>query len=1045
MHGFGVAGERTWVTPESTGVGRAVMRSPFVTCRDRESARIADRDASRWYRSLNGRWWFRLVDRPELVPERFASVDLDPSLGEWSPVVVPDRWQADGPLSDQTTASGAHSGSNPTGLYRAAVSIPTEWIGRRIVLHVGGAASVLYVYVNGIAVGMGKDSHLPSEFDVTQLVREGANTIALIVVGCSDGSLIEGMPKSLTGGITGDIYCFATELVHVDDVHVVADVDTHDSMTGRLAVEVVVGCPTDVGIGSGWRVEVELESADDSLSVGGVEAVQPEFEPIVLEVPEFPASTDSAVDCRVVLKASAVVPGCRLWSAEDPNRYRVLVTLVDPAGEVVESISQLVGFRTVEVGEGELRINGSSLLIRGVAFDGTLDASRAVQDVARLRAELVMMKRANVNAVRFVGNPADSRLLDLCDELGLYVFEDASIEITSSSDALVSDPRSVFAIIDRGSRMVRRDKNHPSVIGWFLASAPARDAEIASRCKENLSALAGWIRSFDPTRVIAAEESPVGDLVCQSFAALDDVLDRLRNGADGDKPILQSRYCDSRGNANGGLADWLGAFSANHGLVGGFLWAWSDLIADVDSSVSPVALPGLAEHAHVGAPVVVTASEHDLRRRRVRITNRYQFRDLSALVATWDLALDGVPVMQGEIDLPEIAAGETRVVELPFERPETVFADSILILTLRFFTSRSELWADAGHEVAWQQLAVPMPAKAIVPRPPLAPERGIEVERDQVGGRARVAVGKLVVEIDEATGDVIRLRWVGQDLLLSPPRIDLWRAPTDIDRVPALGCSQSAAQRWEAWGLNHLHRAPVSANLAVNSDGSVTIASRQKIWGRDSGLVMTARHRLTVVCSGDLIFEHELGVPGEVDDLPRVGVSFSVAGELEKLQWVGRGPHESYPDRRSGAALGRWHTTVTDAFVPYSRPQENGSHVDTRWFALTRLGDTSGRYGTTGAGLLIGAIEPNPFVFSASHYSSSDLTTATSRASLVARPEVIVHVDAAHRGLRGISTDHETESMHGHGAETWIWSWRMRAFDPLVEDPSDLGVQTVVF
>ena len=453
---------RLWADPTHVAVNRLPMRSPLVPYPDAEAARAGG--PSPWVQRLDGEWRFRLAEAPEAVTD--ADVDGDTDDEGWDRIHVPGNWTVQGydrphytnirmPFPGPPPAVPA---ANPTGVYRTTFRVPRAWRGRRIVLHVGGAESQLFVWVNGLAVGSSTDSRLAAEFDVTPYVRAGVNSLVCVVVRWSAASYVEDQDHWWMAGLHRSVHLRADGPVHLADVRIDAGLADGDLTTGTLRVRATLGLPAGEAIGPGWRVRARLERLDGRavLRRDGEADV-----PYVLGPHRFSG---------YVADASATVPRIRPWSAEDPQRYRVLVSLVDPQGEVREVVAETVGFRRVEVAGGQLLVNGRAITIHGVnRHDHHPDRGKAVTE-DDMRADLLTMKRHNVDAVRCSHYPNDPRFLELCDELGLYVIDEADIESHAHSDWLCRDPRYRQTWLERGSRMVERDKNHACVIAWSLGN-----------------------------------------------------------------------------------------------------------------------------------------------------------------------------------------------------------------------------------------------------------------------------------------------------------------------------------------------------------------------------------------------------------------------------------------------------------------------------------------------------------------------------------------------------------------------------------------------
>jgi len=1107
MHGIGAAGERTWTTPELTGINRLPMRSPLLPFPSVDLARAGERELSPWFRLLNGRWKFALVKRPEAAPADFADPRLDDDA--WADITVPGNWTVQGWDRPHYTNifmpfAARHPdvpADNPTGLYRTEFRVPREWKGRRIVLHVGGAESVGYLYVNGTPVGMTKDSRLESEFDITHLVRPGrANLLAAMVVRWSDASHIEDQDDWWMAGLHRDVFIYATDQTYLADVQITAGLEAvgdAGAPPGTLDVKVTAGFRDESRIGPGWTVHARLERLDGRAvlkkDLSG-------FIPHDLRPYLFPGH---------VVHLQATVADVRPWSAEDPQLYRLLVSLVDPEGGVVEVVSQRIGFRRVEIADRALLINGQPVYIRGVNRHDHNPRTGKTVSVEDMRRDLVTMKRFNFNAVRCSHYPNDSRFYDLCDELGLYVIDEANIESHAWIFDLCNDPRYLAAFVDRGSRMVQRDKNHACIVAWSLGNESGYGA--------HHDAMAGFIRRYDPSRPLHYEGAVMGnlhaeasctDIVCPMYPMIDAIVEWSRQGvaraaAKGrraDRPLIMCEYSHAMGNSNGSLSDYWEAIEANPGLQGGFIWEWKDhgILAErdgetffayggqfgdepndanfvADGMVGPDGdpHPAMWEHHWLGRPARVTATAAELRNAQVRVHNVQWFSDLAWLRASFEVTVDGQVVQSGPLTLPEIVPQGSEVVDVPFERP-TLAPGQESHLTVRFGVANRLPWADRGHVVGSDQLAL----RARAPKAGGAAGRSatgtgsgsraldeVRVDRDRASGRVAIESGALQLQVIEPTGAIERLAWNGHEVLASTPRFELWRAAIDNDGMKLfvgdtekelwVGMAGKPVTRWLTWGLDDLHRSPVSATVKRRK-GLVTVAGRTKAWGTDASAIITHQQTITVHPNGDLVFDEVLTLPAGWDDLPRIGVSFLLPAGFEQLTWFGLGPHENANDRRAGAMVGRYTSSVDAQYVPYLMPQEHGAHTRVRWATLeqtaatatatahhggVRAGVRAGERTGERVGVLLSAPAVEDLHVTARHHTSSALWHARDWTELDRVPETVVYLDIAQRGLGTGSCGPDTLARYRVHGGSHRWSWRLRPYTVGEEDPADLARQ----
>jgi beta-galactosidase len=967
---------------------------------------------------LDGTWRFQLLPRPDSEP------------GEtWSDAAVPSLWTMGGfddgphytnvqmPFESRPPAIPEH---NPTGVYERSFDVPPGWAARRVVLHVGAAESVLVVAVNGEEVGVSKDSHLAAEFDVTPFLRRGANTVRLTVVKWSDATFVEDQDQWWHGGISRSVFLYATGPVHLADIRAIPGL-ADDLTTGTLDVAVAVDFP-GLAPEPGWTVEARLEGLDETLRAEVEPARKLEWlrygpEKDLMDrhtyggrlTPEERDVTYPALYERLappdggVVRWQLEVPGVTPWSAEQPRLHELAVVLRSPRGEVAEEVSLRTGFRRVEVRERDLLINGARVFIRGVNRHDFDQHTGRVVSADSMRADLVQMKQFGFNAVRTSHYPNDPVLLDLADELGLYVIDEADIESHAFQSTLCDDSRYLNQWVSRASRMAERDKNHPSIIAWSLGNESGHGT--------NHDAAAAWLRRYDPSRPLHYEGAirfdwtsgqGISDITCPMYPEIASIVAHATSGRQR-HPLIMCEFSHAMGNSNGTLAEYWDAIESTPGLQGGFIWEWWDhglvqTLPDgrrrwayggdfgdapndgnfcIDGLVWPdrTPKPALWEHKQLASPVRASPDKGALRKGRLEIENRQHFRDLSWLRARYDVSVDGEIVREGDLPLPATAPGARATVTLPdgalgqsADRPGEVW------LTIRFVTAEPEAWAPAGFEVGWSQIRVDKPAAA---------------RRSGVAQKDRP-------EIDPA-GLLV------YPLLAGPPLLSLWRAPTDNDRIGI------AAELWRAAGTETLERRLTA--IVQGDDGTVV---RSEYLTR-AGIVV--RHEATLRCTADggITVDEDAEIPAELTDLARVGTVLETAPGLEEVEWFGLGPHESYPDRKRGARVGRWRSTVTDMYVPYVRPQENGGRAGVRWLAV--------RDGT-GRGLRIELGEPGQV--SATHFRGADLAAAGHDVDLAPRPETIVHLDAAHRGLGTASCGPDTLSQYLVGPGTYRWSWTLR-------------------
>jgi beta-galactosidase len=1008
----------TWREPGVTQIGRLPGRSPLIPFAAAAAALRCEREASPWFRDLSGEWRFRLCYSPTSAPDGFEQPDF--SDWHWRPIEVPGNWTLQGVDRPHYTniqmpfagAPPAVPETNPTGLYRRRFELPDGWESRRVVLHFGGAESVLYVWVNGRSVGMSKDSRLAAEFDVTEHVQPGENTVVAMVVRWSDATYLEDQDHWFMAGLHREVYLYSTEAVHVADLSIRAELGV-DGESARLALRAIIGAGHE-GV-QGHRVEADL------FDPRGRRVLRKPLRAAVPEAGNPYLFRGHFADLHAELKR------VRPWSSEAPHLYTAVVSLFDADGRCLESVAQRLGFKRVEVRNRELLINGRPVLIKGVnRHDHDHVRGKAVTRESMLE-DVLLMKRFNFNAVRTAHYPNDPHFYDLCDEYGLYVVDEANIESHAHLQSLCRDPRYTQAFVERGQRMVQRDENHASIILWSLGNesgyGPSHDA------------MAGWIRAYDPSRPLHYEgvlewnlykDHPVTDVICPMYPSVEDIVAFARSGH-GDKPLIMCEYAHAMGNSCGNLAEYWDAIQQNHGLQGGFIWDWIDqgLLQHDDTGRAYWAYggdfgdepndknfcingllfpdrtphPAMWEIKHLTQPLRVDFS--GVQRGRLRIHNLQDFEDLSWLQGRFEVLVDGEVVQRGRLPRLRTAPGASEVVKLTLRRPR-LEPGSECVLTVYFETAKDLPWAAKGHEFAWQQAELPWRARATRKPAKNAGRPASTLELERSSGLAVARGDDCIVTLDTERGVVDRWQFGGRELLEGGPELQLWRAAVDNDGIKAFPVpAQRPLGLWQAWGLDTLDLVTESIRCQQGRDGSVGFGVVHSATARGDAPAaarrVEPRHSYRITPAGPIEVVSRIRIGKALTDLPRVGLRLTLPPGFEELEWYGRGPHESYWDRKRGARLGRFQGSVDAQFVPYVVPQENGNKTDVRWLALRDA---------EGAGLLVRA--EKPIEFSALHYSADDLHRAHHLNELDRRREVVLNLDYHQRGLGGASCGPDT-------------------------------------
>ena len=974
-----MAADKHWENPEVLSIGRLPARSSF-----------SHQDTI----SLDGDWQFKRYPFPADVPSSWAQPALNDQ--DWQIATVPSLWTMDDQVpEDQPIYTNVQMPYrteppftpelNPTAVYRRKVTIPERWQNKRIVIELGGVENCFYLYCNGKEVGFAKDCRLPSEFDLTQYLHVGENSLAIQVLRFSDSSYIEDQDQWWHAGIHRSIQLYATEEVYFRDIFAkpVLDVSTGK---GSLGV--------DVKLGGKNRAPLDHE-VEVSISLPGK---KPKTSRTTLGKPNYYRVTGKGDLITLEIAMGKV----KAWSAETPELYDLEVSLFDPDGALLQTTSQKVGFRHIEISDRELLINGQPVLIRGVNRHDHCDKTGKVITEELMRLDIETMKQHNINAVRTSHYPNDPLFYDLCDAYGMYVVDECNVEAHHHYAQLGRDSYWSAALLSRVTRMVERDKNHASIIMWSMGNETGYGASHA--------AMAAWTRSFDPSRPIHNEnaicEQAIAsdwnghhegtDVVCTMYPSVQDIIDHAVAGTDS-RPLIMCEFAHAMGNSCGNLNEYWQAVESHKGLQGGFIWEWLDhgLVKEKDGEKYwayggdfgemrhdlnfvcdglcwPDRTPhsSLLEYKKIIQPVLVKK----LSKTRYRVINHDYFTDLKKYSGKWTLLLNGQTLKSGTI--PGLNAGpqSSQIFELK-TLPELKPGEELSIL-FEFALKSDTDWASKGHIVAYDQFSL---GKKKASKPKLT---GLDLN-EQV-----LKLGKSKITFSERG---LELWTVGNTKIISQgPELNFWRAPTDNDGIKGwTGQESKALGTWQALGL---HEPALTHELIEASEKSIQCRTLAKCSGGTIEMISTYEANE----NHELIVRHVFTVEDTITDLPRIGVRLVMPNTFEQFNWFGRGPFETYPDRKTAGVVKSFESTVQEQYVPYILPQEHGNKTDVRSLSL----------GSKRHRLIVEADEP--IQASASHYPHEVLTHAFHTYDVAPTDATYLCLDAAQRGLGGASCGPDT-------------------------------------
>ena len=998
---------------------------------------------------LDGTWKFRWTPVPDERIVEFYQTDFNDK--DWVGFPVPANWEVNGygtpiyvsagypfkidpprvmgePKVDYTT----YKERNPVGQYRRSFQLPAGWEARgQTLLRFEGVMSAFYVWINGERVGYSQGSMEPSEFNITNYLHAGENQIALEVYRYSDGSYLEDQDFWRFGGIHRSIHLLHTPDIRIRDYAVRTLPVSTDYQDFILQIDPQFSVYRGM-TGKGTTLQGVLKDASGreiATLKGDVEDIL-DLEHKAGRMNEWYPQRGP----RKLGRMSATIKSPKRRTAETPYLYKLHLTLLTAEGEVIEQVEQSVGFRSVEIRNGQLLVNGAPVRFRGVNRHEHDPRTARVMSEERMLQDILLMKQANINAVRTSHYPNVSRWYELCDSLGLYVMDEADIEEHGLRGTLASTPDWHAAFLDRAVRMAERDKNHPSIVMWSMGNE--------SGYGPNFAAISAWLHDFDPTRPVhyegaqgaGGESDPkTVDVISRFYTrvkqeylnpgiAEGEDKERAENArwerlleiaerTNDNRPVMTSEYAHSMGNALGNFKEYWDEIYSNPRMLGGFIWDWVDqgiyktlpdgrimvayggdfgdkpnlkafcfnglLMSDRETT------PKYWEVKKVYSPVELRVESGEL-----RVTNRNHHTDLSQYRCLWTLSIDGKQKDQGEITLPEVAPGESETIPLPVsiaDMKASAKATSDLRLTISFILKRDALWAKAGHEVAWEQFCIQ--------------EGALLSSKLENRGRLKVRADEEHLSISgsgfsiqwekNATGSLTSLTYHGKEMLAHPadfplqPVTQAFRAPTDNDK---------SFGNWLAkdWSLHQMDNPRISLDSfkhEVREDGAVIVRVQTRNRYKE-GMIVT-KFLYTILSDGTIDLKTTFQPQGILPELPRLGIAFCLSSDYNTFIWQGRGPQDNYPDRKTSAAVGLWKGSVADQYVHYPRPQDSGNKEEVCRLMLT---DRHGK------GIRVDAVE-DVFSASALHYTAQDLYKETHDCNLKPRPEVILSLDAAVLGL----------------------------------------------
>ena len=963
-----------WQDVQVVSVNKEYPRSAFMTYDDRTDALSGKYENSPYYRLLNGTWKFYFVDGYKQLPENITDADID--VSGWNDIKVPGNWELQGYGTAIYTNHGYEfkprnpqppllPEENPVGVYRRDIEVPAEWMDRDIYLHVAGAKSGLYVYINGKEVGYNEDSKNPAEFLINPYVKAGKNVLTLKIFRWSTGSYLECQDFWRISGIERDVFLYSQPKAAVRDFRIKSTLDD-TYKNGILALEADLRNHRDAA--------ASLTFAYELLDKQGKVVASDE------------KTVNVSAGKQETVRFDKELANVLTWTSEAPNLYKVLMT-VKENGKVTEVIPYNVGFRRIEIkpieqlaGNGKpyvvMFVNGQPIKLKGVNIHEHNPATGHYMTEELMRKDFELMKQNNINSVRLCHYPQDRRFYELCDEYGLYVYDEANIESHGmyydlrKGGTLGNNPEWLKPHMYRTINMFERNKNYPSVVIWSLGNEAGNGYNFYQTYLWLKQADKDWMAR--PVNYERAQWEWNSDMYVPQYPGAKWLEAVGKQGSD--RPVVPSEYSHAMGNSSGNLWDQWQAIYKYPNLQGGYIWDWVDQGFDaydensrhywtyggdygVDAPsdgnflcngiVSPdrTPHPAMVEVKYAHQNVAFEAA--DLAAGKFKVLNRFYFTNLKKYMISYEVKANGKTLKRGKVSL-DVAPQQAAELDVPVSglKPK---AGTEYFVNFAVTTVQPEEGVPAGHEIAHEQFRLP-----IEPLPVKLATAGNPLEVKTVGDELIASSGKVTFVFNKKTGVATSYKVNGREYFKDGFGIqpNFWRAPNDNDY------GNGAPKRLQVWKQSSKNFNVVESSIAM--DGKDAVIKADYLLAAGNLYRMTYRIHPSGAVKVDAVFTSTDMKDAEKEEseatrmatytpgndaarqaaskleVPRIGVRFRVPADMDKVTYFGRGPEENYVDRNAGTLIGEYSSTAGELYFPYVRPQENGHHTDTRWLSLTQ-------------------------------------------------------------------------------------------------------------
>ncbi len=938
---------------------------------------------------LNGNWSFAYFKHPSLIPENFF---LGKSIKKWDIIKVPSNWQLQSDKYDPPVFTNIKypfemnppfvpKDYAPVGIYKTSFSVPSKWSNEQVFIHFAGVQSAMYLYINGKQVGYHEDGMLPAEFDITSYVKKGKNEMIVQVLNWSDGSYLEDQDYWRLSGIYRDVYLFSTPKVRMRDFTVYPELD-NNYQDAMLNIQVEV---QNLGNKNSENLILQSTLKDTNGNVIASKRA---------EINNIQSLTEKTINSQIEIKNPLK------WTSETPYLYKLGLELLTSDGKSLQAFTQNVGFRKIEIKNGLLLVNGKAIKIKGVnrhEFDRYNGRTITRESMVR---DILLMKQHNINAVRTSHYPNLPEWYTLCDEYGLYVMDEANVEsheLWEEKYYVGELPEWQQSIVERNVNMVARDKNHPSIIFWSMGNE--------SGWGKNFDAAYEAIKALDPQKrpVHYESKNPAYanvlshyDIISNMYTELNQINDLFLS--DPKRPVIVCEYAHTMGNSLGNFRKYWDLFNSNERYQGGFTWDWTDqalrtkdkngkefwnIINHIDKAnvndgmVNADGTPQPEMYELKKVYQYFNVKNIDINSGLVLISNENYFVNSDDVYLEWKLLENGKPIATGVLDKLDISSQSQKAMTIPFDR-QLVKNGNEYFMNFSFKTKNAQKWAAKDFETSKEQIAFP---NQFFDSLIAVSSKAIQVSDS---GNIEVKGENFTILFDKVNGSLSKLNYNGKEIISEPLIPSFWRVPTDNDEG---GFDNSYAEAWRRAGLDRTMVVPVSMQATKMGDNEVKISVQNHIKTKVGNIIQNAIYYING--DGRINVKTDFTIPKELPPLARVGLQMALNKEFTNVEWYGKGPFESYSDRKEAAFVGIYSKNIKEMFFPYVMPSENGNRTDARWLKLQ----------SNDMEVLISS--DKLFNFNAQDYSDEALNTSKKTQQLERGVKTWLHIDCAQMGVGG--------------------------------------------